>query len=382
MRIVDWKKATQNFKKWKTKGLDFFNGNLADFDRVLPTPQLCELLKKLKDQLQYQRFGVLITDCVLPTPQLCELLKKLKDQLQYLRFGVLITDVLDFILSSNQFVGLEVLSVDLLMTADYLSPRASSVEYFDVGRLGKLHQLRELRINLDECISYSSFSFSGGLSALSGLKQLRILSLTSLKSNNTYECGFLTNLTELVELQLGDACALPLEAYKSISQLSHLRRLKLISGVCKCSNTTCQCEWVDLIGKLTNLVELDLEFINTIHRLNGSLLKMKKLRMLKVLPLEQNFTPNKTAFSVQDAEKSNIPDVLDGLTWLKSLQWGVYCPLEAFDTQNGNSGRLNVDIKDNTGTLTAVKDKLQLCLPNTEILILPVISPEDEEEEQ
>ena len=50
------------------------------------------------------------------------------------------------------------------------------VEYFDVGKLSKFEHLRELRINLDdESVSYSSFSFSGGLNALGDLKHLRIL---------------------------------------------------------------------------------------------------------------------------------------------------------------------------------------------------------------
>ncbi len=58
------------------------------------------------------------------------------------------------------------------------------IEYFDIGRLGILQQLKELRIILDdEFVRYSSFSFSGGLSAIGELRHLRIL-VSNLERNN------------------------------------------------------------------------------------------------------------------------------------------------------------------------------------------------------
>ena len=64
------------------------------------------------------------------------------------------------------------------------------MEYFDIGKLSKFEHLRELRINLDdESVSYSSFSFSGGLNALGDLKHLRILVSSERATYDLIFCG-------------------------------------------------------------------------------------------------------------------------------------------------------------------------------------------------
>ena len=83
-------------------------------------------------------------------------------------------------------------------------------------------------------------------------------------------------------------------------------------------------------------------------------------------------------FFLQDAEQTNILEVLDGLTQLRLLTWGVFCPIHAFEDRRNENIPIRLScVTDKTGTLTAVKDKLQACLPNTEIVILPCLTAND-----
>lgn len=179
----------------------------------------------------------------------------------------------------------------------------------DIGKFACLTSLKELRLKGIGGLSAPSFSFSGGLPELAMLKNLDTLSIMSLRSVPETQFHFISQLTQLQDLSLGDCNTWTSETFFQLGQLVNLKSLCLEHGG--------EIPDVGLGDALVNLKLLErLElYTYTIADSLGSYLKL--LPQLKTLILcpDNCFLPAEV--------NTNTLKAVSELTSLERLDWAI-----------------------------------------------------------
>ncbi|XP_060584195.1 uncharacterized protein LOC132740334 isoform X2 [Ruditapes philippinarum] len=250
----------------------------------------------------------------------------------------------------------------------------------DVGNFRCTAQLRELKLRGTGGLSLPSFSFGCGLADIGRLTTLHTLHLTSLRNLKGTDFNFISNLTKLKELALGDCENWTQETYAHLEKLTSVERLRLENGG----------DIPDIglglaLSHLTELERLELIKYTVAYTFGNHIGELHKLRHLCIFPLNLNF---------MGEVNTNTCRAVESLKDLKTLEWIIAQSSDSSiildDNSNSSSDNcpegkqqwipfqtlLNANpsdsVKNSAVQYTSVdqlKSKLETALPNTKVSV-------------
>ncbi|XP_073247679.1 uncharacterized protein [Porites lutea] len=241
--------------------------------------------------------GKSLTDSWLTIGNILRQLSSIK----WLDFGLVPTWILHQVTETSP--DLEILTAEWI--SDTEPGKWECTSHLDFGKIAQLTCLKRLRLRA-ACgvLTVPSFTFSGGLMALSNLKDLTKLSLTTLKNVPSSEFGFLRDLPNLEELEIGECSDWDDETYECLGCLTNLKCLRLECG-------SSHDGLAQALKGMQRLVHLDLIMFGIPSTLADVLQLLPSLKTLSVWPLEDS-TVN-----------SRYLQAVCQLSDLYCLDWGV-----------------------------------------------------------
>ncbi|XP_053376690.1 uncharacterized protein LOC123526360 [Mercenaria mercenaria] len=177
----------------------------------------------------------------------------------------------------------------------------------DVGNFRCTSQLKELKLRGTGGLSLPSFSFGCGLADIGKLTALQTLHLTSLRNLDGSDFNFISSLTNLKELALGDCENWTQETYSHLQKLTLLERLRLENGG-EIPDTGLGLA----LSHLSQLERLELIKYTVAYTFGNHIGGLSKLRHLCIFPVNMNF---------MGEVNTNTLHAVENLKKLKTLEW-------------------------------------------------------------
>ncbi|XP_052767492.1 uncharacterized protein LOC128208143 isoform X2 [Mya arenaria] len=237
------------------------------------------------------------------------------DELRRVTFGLIPSALLQSMCS--RLGRLQALTADEVVEANDQASMYVPTK-LDVSKFSSMMGLEELRVRGKGGIILPSFSFSGGLSDLGILRKLTVLHLTSLKNVKGSEFSFISLLSELTDLALGDCKDWTQETYGHLQKLTGLHRLRLEHGgaipdlgLGMALSHMNRLEWLELIN-----YTLAYTFGNHVSDLTS-------LKHLYILPDSSNFASHCSFLAMAAEVNTNTLAAAEKLGSLKTFTWVV-----------------------------------------------------------
>ncbi|KAH3859476.1 hypothetical protein DPMN_102291 [Dreissena polymorpha] len=224
--------------------------------------------------------------------------------LRHITFGVIPSTPLQSMCS--RLVNVEGFCAEKIVESndDWVSPTK-----LDISKFSCMTGLRELRLSGLGGLTLPSFSFSGGLADLGVLSKLTTLHLTSLREVEGSEFSFISLLSNLSDLALGDCTKWTQETYSHLQKLSSLRCLRLEHG-----GSIPDTGLGLALSNLMLLEELELYCFTVAYTFGNHISDLISLRRFYILPDNSTFASE---------VNSNTLAAIEKLPNLKELTWAI-----------------------------------------------------------